>query len=111
MQLIYGVVILSSSITIVHKAIKIKAIEDSEFWSTIFNVGPIAFAIRVLAIIFTIILIMAPETGMLAMVANGNTGFLAMDLMFTIFVTFFYYMLYHPTYIGLWHYGLYGDSI
>ncbi len=89
MNIIYGVVILSSSITVLHKIFKFKSIKESSFWSGIFEVGFVGFTIRVLAIIFTGILVLNPEGAMFEMVANGNTGFLAMDLMFTIFVTFF----------------------
>ncbi|MBV1758600.1 MAG: YjiH family protein [Dethiosulfatibacter sp.] len=89
MQLIYIVVILSALITLAHKIFKFDGIRKSSFWSAIFEVGPISFAIRMLAAIFTAILILEPEGSLFAMVANGNTGFLAMDLMFTIFVTFF----------------------
>lgn len=89
MSIIYMVVLLSSSITLVHKAVKLKFISKSRFWSGIFEVGIIGLIIRVLSIIFSIILILKPEGTIFAMVTNGNTGFLAMDLMFTIFVTFF----------------------
>lgn len=89
MQIIYGVVLVSSSITIVHTLVNIKIISENKFWSAIFKVGIVGFVIRVLAIIFTVTLIMKPESGFFAMIANGNTGYLAMDLMFTIFVTFF----------------------
>lgn len=88
MQIIYGVVILSSGITLIHRVVKIKAIKENAFWATIFEVGPIGLIIRFLAIVFAVILMVEPEGEFSAMVANGNTGFLAMDLMFTIFVTF-----------------------
>ncbi len=87
-QVIYGVVILSSSITLIHRFVKFKFIKSSKFWSTIFEVGVIGLIIRFLAIVFTVILILQPKGVFFDMVANGNTGFLAMDLMFTIFVTF-----------------------
>jgi nucleoside recognition membrane protein YjiH len=89
MNIIYGVVILSSSVTVLHKIFKFKPIKENQFWAGIFEVGIVGFTIRVLAIIFTGILVINPEGAMFEMVANGNTGFLAMDLMFTIFVTFF----------------------
>ncbi|WP_432408416.1 hypothetical protein [Wukongibacter sp. M2B1] len=38
-QVIYGVVILSSSITLIHRLVKFKFIKSSKFWSTIFEVG------------------------------------------------------------------------
>ncbi|MCK8060754.1 MULTISPECIES: YjiH family protein [unclassified Fusibacter] len=89
MSIIYGVVILSSFITIAHKIFKFKAIENSTFWSGIFKVGIIGLILRSLSVIFALVLIFEPQGTLFAMVANGNTGFLAMDLMFTIFVTFF----------------------
>lgn len=89
MNIIYGVIILSSSITLLHKAFKFKVISKSKFWAGIFEVGIIGLIIRTLAIVFTYILVLQPEGSAFEMVANGNTGFLAMDLMFTIFVTFF----------------------
>ncbi|MBI9010782.1 MAG: YjiH family protein [Clostridiales bacterium] len=89
MNVIYGVVLLSSFVTLGHKLFKFKVIKESKFWSGIFEVGIIGLIIRTLAIGFTIVLVLQPEGTLFEMVANGNTGFLAMDLMFTIFVTFF----------------------
>jgi len=89
MQIIYTVVIVSSAVTLVHRVVKLKFITNSEFWATIFEVGIIGLILRGLSIAFAIILMLEPEGKLFAMVANGNTGFLAMDLMFTIFVTFF----------------------
>lgn len=89
MNVIYGVVLVSSSITLGHKLFKFKVIKESKFWSGIFEVGIIGLIIRTLAIGFTVVLVLQPEGTLFEMVANGNTGFLAMDLMFTIFVTFF----------------------
>lgn len=89
MQVIYGVVILSSSITLIHKLFKVKFISENKFLSTIFEVGIIGLIIRTLSIFFAFILILQPEGTLFEMIANGNTGLLAMDLMFTIFVTFF----------------------
>lgn len=89
MQMIYGVVILSSLTTMAHKAVKLPFIEKSTFWKNIFEVGMIGLLIRSLALVFAIILIMKPEGTFFDMVTNPNTGMLSMDLMFTIFVTFF----------------------
>lgn len=88
LNIIYAVVITSSSITILHTIFKFEFISKSKFWSGIFKVGFIGLLLRTLAIIFTIALLLKPEAGFFEMIANGNTGYLAMDLMFTIFVTF-----------------------
>lgn len=89
MNVIYGVVLVSSTVTLAHKIFKFKKISESQFLATIFEVGIIGLIIRTLAIFFTFVLILQPENSGLEMIANGNTGYLAMDLMFTIFVTFF----------------------
>jgi nucleoside recognition membrane protein YjiH len=89
MNIIYGVVLISSSTSLLNTFIHIKIIEKSHFWSPIFKVGIVGFILRTLAIVFTVVLIIKPETGFFSLIANANTGYLAMDLMFTIFVTFF----------------------
>lgn len=88
MEIIYGVVFISSGIAITHKIFKYKWVRESQFWSGIFNIGPLNLGIRTMALFFAAILLFNPEGKYFAMVANGNTGYLAMDLMFTIFVTF-----------------------
>ncbi len=89
MQMIYGVVLVSSLITVSHAFIKFSFIEESQFWSGVFNVGPIGLLIRSVSFVFALILILKPEGTLFDIVTNPNTGMLSMDLMFTIFVTFF----------------------
>lgn len=88
-QVIFGVIIFSSSVTIINKFFKIDFIEENQYLKNIFDVTYIGLIIRTLSLIFTFILIFKPEGKLYEMVFNANTGELAMSLMFTIFVTFF----------------------
>lgn len=89
MQVIYGVVIASSSMTIIQKLFKLSFIKNSKLFKPVFEVGPITFIIRILALALTLVLLINPGGTFFEMITNANTGELAMSLMFTIFVTFF----------------------
>ncbi|MTI66764.1 MAG: YjiH family protein [Firmicutes bacterium] len=89
MPIIYGVVIISSLITISHKVFKFKHIKENQFLKNIFEVGMIGVIIRTIGLFFAFALIFQPEGTIFNMIVSENTGQLAMSLMFTIFVTFF----------------------
>jgi nucleoside recognition membrane protein YjiH len=89
MTILFGVVILSSTITILHRLFGISYIENSRYWSNIFAVKPIGLIVRVTALFLSAILVIQPDGAFFAMITNANTGMLSLDLMYTIFITFF----------------------
>lgn len=88
-NVVYGVIIISGLTAIIYKISKPNFIEENKLLKPIFNIGPVSFVLRMLSLIFVTILIMKPEGKYFDMITSPNTGALSMDLMFTIFVTFF----------------------
>lgn len=88
-QAIYLVIVVSAIITLLNKIFKFDWIQENNYLSNIFDVNLIGVTIRTTALIFTVILLFKPEIKIAEIIANPNTGELAMSLMFTIFVTFF----------------------
>lgn len=88
MQVIYGVVIISTLITIFYKIAKPKFIEESKYLKGIFDASPVNFIIRIISLVFAISLAFNLEGPFFNLITSELTGEIAMGLMYTIFVTF-----------------------